>query len=248
MSDETQVESSAESSGLDLSQSLSSEDLKVESPQEESEGLDLSKSLEKEDKPEEPQLPEKYDLTYSEDLELLKGIDESLQDAFKEAKLTQEQAQIIANNLNKVDKNLVDTLSKSVDNMYKAWRSDLSKHPLFVGDNLKQSEATIRKGFNAVLNSPEATPEYKEWMNSYFFSKSEKNPNGQGVINNPRVAELFFHIGKALGSDNAIVGKASLQKEELIGDKASLMRARMLKEGAMDSFDKNYALQSNLRG
>lgn len=222
MSDENQTESSTESSGLDLSQSLFSENIQIEAPQEKSENIDLSQSLEQEGKPEEPQLPEKYELTYGEDLELLKGIDESLQEVFKEAKLTQEQAQLIASNLNKVDKNLVDSLSKSVDNMYKAWRNDLSKHPLFVGENLKQSEATIKKGFNAVLNSPEATPEYKEWMNSYFFSKSEKNPNGQGVINNPKVAELFYHIGKALGSDNAIIGMTPIKKKtfaQLLYDK-----------------------------
>jgi hypothetical protein len=248
MSDEaTQTEIVQESSGLDLSQSLSSEEVKVETPQEEDKSLDLSQSLEKEEKAEET-LPEKYELTYGEDLELLKGIDDSLQEVFKEAKLTQEQAQLIANNLNKIDKNLVDSLSKSVDNMYKAWRSDLSKHPMFIGESLKQSEANIKKGFDAILSSPDATPEFKSWMQTYFYSKSEKNPNGQGAINNPQVAELFVHIGKILGSDTAVIGKAYMQKEEIIGDKASLMRAKMMKENSMKSFDKNNVLLSNLRG
>jgi len=62
MSDETtQTEIVPESSGLDLSQSLSSEEVKVETPQEEDKSLDLSQSLEKEEKAEEP-LPEKYEL------------------------------------------------------------------------------------------------------------------------------------------------------------------------------------------
>ena len=85
-------------------------------------------------------------------------------------------------------------------------------------------------------------------MQTYFYSKSEKNPNGQGAINNPQVAELFVHIGKILGSDTAVIGKAYMQKEEIIGDKASLMRAKMMKENSMKSFDKNNVLLSNLRG
>jgi len=132
--------------------------------------------------------------------------------------------------------------------MYKAWRSDLSKHPMFIGESLKQSEANIKKGFDAILSSPDATPEFKSWMQTYFYSKSEKNPNGQGAINNPQVAELFVHIGKILGSDTAVIGKAYMQKEEIIGDKASLMRAKMMKENSMKSFDKNNVLLSNLRG
>jgi hypothetical protein len=227
MSDETtQTEIVQESSGLDLSQSLSSE-VKVETPQEEDKSLDLSQSLEKEEKAEEP-LPEKYELTYGEDLELLKGIDDSLQEAFKNAKLTQEQAQSIASDLNKIDKKIVDKLSESVDNMYKGWRDGLTKHPMFVGESLKQSEANIKRAFNALLNAPDATPEYKTWMQTYFHSRSEKNPTGQGAINNPQVAELFVHIGKILGSDSAVIG-SSIGLNEMTDEEHSLEYAKNLR-------------------
>lgn len=206
------------------------------------EGLDLGMNLdrepEEEEEPKEPDipLPEKYEIAYeNKDDALLKSIDESMQSIFKEAKLTQEQAQIIADSL---DRELVNNLRESIEDQHKQWRVELAKNPMFRGDQYKASEKGIKTVLKTVLDAEDSSPQLKDWVKTNFYPKSESNPHGQGLINNPLIAEFIAFVGKKLSPDTAVTGVASAPQKELTGDDASLMRARLLKESVSGSFNR----------
>ena len=187
----------------------------------ENQDFDLGKGIEA-DSEETALTPEKYDLKYSEELKQIKtdeGFDGTLQSVFKEAKLTQEQAQIIADNLNKIDNYFVEKNQESIDNIYKGWKEELSKNPLFMGQYYKESEAHIKTGLKYLMNAPEASEGFSQAIKEAFYNKSESNPNGNGLVNNKLFAELLRHFGKALSQDNAILGNTAPKNEKNWADK-----------------------------
>lgn len=187
----------------------------------EDQDFDLGKGIEA-DPEEAVSTPEKYDLKYSEELKHIKtdeSFDGTLQSVFKEAKLTQEQAQIIADNLNKIDNYFVEKNQESIDNIYKGWKEGLSKNPLFMGQYYKESEAHIKTGLRYLMNAPEASEGFSQAIKETFYNKSESNPNGNGLVNNKIFAEMLRHFGKALSQDNAILGNTAPKNEKNWADK-----------------------------
>lgn len=202
----------------------------------EDEGIDLASSLEKEDV--EDQTPEKYTLDYGEDIEVFQGIDEALQGIFREAKLTQEQAQVVASNLNKVDKIIAERVRSSQAEVHSSWKKQMAQHPMFVGDNFKKSEANIKTVFNGFFNSQEASEASKNAVRSLFYPSSEKNPDGGALINNPYLAEFIAFVGQKMKADTAISGRASSPQKELTNEEHSLAYARFLRSGLTDNTER----------
>lgn len=138
-----------------------------------------------EDKPAEPEVPESYDIKLKEGFELSEGTMTEMQELFKEAKVTQETAQKLADFHQKVIEDAVAKDEQAATQQIEGWRKEWAKNP-----NLE----AIKMQRNAALNH--AGEEFKKLINS------EPLLGDNPVINN--ALALF---GKLLSEPAVVAGE-----------------------------------------
>ncbi len=134
--------------------------------------------------------PDKYELVVPEGLET--GDLEGVETTARQLNLTNEQAQAVA-----------DALPVQYDVQRAAFRTQLEAHPEVGGDHLQAAEENT----SAVLDKflPAGTPE---------GDALRRGLNVSGYGNWPPLVLLLHRIGKAMGEDGVVSGKAGGPKKE----------------------------------
>lgn len=222
MSDDTQTQqvdlandvASEQTNETELTNNLASDiekEIVIENNAEKQEGVD-----EKEEKTEE-NIPEKYDLQYPEGFEVYEGVHNALQDVFKKSKMTQDQAQLFAQEIvniqNVIQNVMLDEQKKNINNTYEGWKTELSQNPNFSGQEYKKSVLHIQNALKHITANTDENSALK--IKEIFYAQSESNPNGYGLMNNPAIAEMLRIVGKTISQDSAIFGKTPTKPKTL---------------------------------
>jgi len=140
-----------------------------------------------------PVVPEKYDLKAPEGFEIDEALLGDFEPVAKELKLTNEGAQkLVETMMPKVVQRIADQQQAAYTDMLEGWAGTIKADKEIGGDNLKPSLVLAEKAL-AKFGTPE--------LNALLNFRSEKNPNGFGLGNNPELVRVFARIGKAMAED-----------------------------------------------
>jgi hypothetical protein len=199
---------------IDLANDIAQEPIDT---QQKEQKIDLGADIEKVEPeiPEkvEPEIPEKYELQYPEGFEVHESVSLALQDVFKKSKMTQDQAQTFAQEIVNIQNVMFDEQKKNVNTIYEGWRTELSQNPNFSGQEYKTSVSHIQSAVKHIVENTDEN--YGSKIKEIIYAQSESNPGGQGLINNPAIAEMLRIVGKTLSQDSAILGKPSARPKSL---------------------------------
>lgn len=159
------------------------EEGKEESPKEES---DDSKSEDGKpaDKDEKEGAPEDYEFTFEDGVEVDEKSLESAKAMFKEAGLTQEQANKFVEFHTQAMKEASEAFEKNWSDTVEGWVQSSKDDKEFGGKAFDENVAVARKGIEAF-----GTDEFKEMLN---FT---------GVGDHPEMIRLLYRVGKAVSED-----------------------------------------------
>jgi len=131
----------------------------------------------------EPVVPEAYEFTMPEGVELDGKAAEEFSAIAKELKLSQADAQRIADVATKMQQKQAETHVATV----KGWADQCKTDKEFGGDNLEQNMSVARKAIDTF-----GSPELKALLNS------------SGIGNHPEVVRFAFKAGKAISEDTFV--------------------------------------------
>lgn len=134
-------------------------------------------------KGDEPVVPEKYEFTMPDDVELDGPSAEEFSAIAKELKLSQADAQRIADVAIKMQQKQAETHVATV----KGWADSCKTDKEFGGDNLEQNMSVARKAIDTF-----GSPELKALLNS------------SGLGNHPEIVRFAFKAGKAVSEDTFV--------------------------------------------
>lgn len=134
-------------------------------------------------KGEEPVVPEKYEFTMPEGVELDGKAAEEFSAIAKELKLSQADAQRIADVASKMQQQQAETHVATV----KGWAEQCKTDKEFGGDNLEQNMSVARRAIDTF-----GSPELKALLNT------------SGMGNHPEVVRFAFKAGKAISEDSFV--------------------------------------------
>ena len=137
-------------------------------------------------KPTEPVVPESYDLKMPEGVELDTAAAGEFTEIAKELKLTQEQAQKVAD----IGAKMAQRQAESHANLVAQWTEQVKTDKEIGGDKLAENLGIARKAIDTF-----GSPELKALLNS------------TGLGNHPEVVKLAFKVGKAISEDSFVTGK-----------------------------------------
>lgn len=130
-----------------------------------------------------PVVPEAYEFKMPEGVELDGKAAEEFTAIAKELKLSQADAQRIADVAVKMQQKQAETHVETV----KGWAEQCKTDKEFGGDNLQQNLAVARKAIDAF-----GSPQLKELL------------NGSGLGNHPEVVRFAYKAGKAISEDTFV--------------------------------------------
>lgn len=131
----------------------------------------------------EPKAPESYELKVPEGVELDKAAADEFTAIAKELKLSQADAQRIADVATKMQQKQAETHVE----MVKGWAESCKTDKEFGGDNLQQNMSVARKAIDTF-----GSPELKALLNK------------SGLGNHPEVVRFAFKAGKAISEDTFV--------------------------------------------
>lgn len=131
----------------------------------------------------EPQVPETYELKMPEGVDLDKQAADEFTAIAKELKLSQADAQRIADVAAKMQQKQAETHAE----MVKGWAEGCKTDKEFGGDNLQQNLSVARKAIDTF-----GSPELKALLNR------------TGMGNHPEVVRFAFKAGKAISEDGFV--------------------------------------------
>lgn len=134
-------------------------------------------------KGDEPAVPEKYEFTMPDGVELDSKAAEEFSAIAKELKLSQADAQRIADVATKMQQKQAEAHAETV----KGWAEQCKTDKDFGGDNLQQNLSVARKAIDTF-----GSPELKALLNS------------SGLGNHPEVVRFAFKAGKAVSEDSFV--------------------------------------------
>lgn len=132
---------------------------------------------------EQPGAPEKYDFAMPEGVELDGKAADEFSVLAKELKLSQADAQRVANVAVKMQQQQAETHASTV----KGWADQCKTDKEFGGDNLEPNMAVARKAIDTF-----GSPELKALLNS------------SGLGNHPELVRFAFKAGKAVSEDTFV--------------------------------------------
>lgn len=144
-------------------------------------------------KGDEPVVPEKYEFTMPDGVELDTAAAEEFSALAKELKLSQADAQRIADVAAKMQQKQAETHVATV----KGWADSCKTDKEFGGDNLDQNLSVARKAIDTF-----GSPELKALLNT------------SGLGNHPEVVRFAFKAGKAISEDGFIKAGARVPTPE----------------------------------
>lgn len=131
----------------------------------------------------EPQVPETYELKMPEGVDLDKQAADEFSAIAKELKLSQADAQRLADVAVKMQQKQAETHAE----MVKGWAENSKTDKEFGGDNLQQNLSVARKAIDTF-----GSPELKALLNN------------TGMGNHPEVIRFAFKAGKAISEDTFV--------------------------------------------
>jgi hypothetical protein len=131
----------------------------------------------------EPTVPDAYDLKMPEGVELDKAAADEFGTIAKELKLSQVDAQRIADVAVKMQQKQAETHAE----MVKGWVDQCKTDKEFGGDNLEQNLGVARKAIEAF-----GSPELKSLLNN------------TGIGNHPELVRFAYKAGKAISEDTFV--------------------------------------------
>ena len=131
----------------------------------------------------QPGAPEKYDFAMPEGVELDGPAADEFSAIAKELKLSQADAQRVADVAIKMQQQQAETHATTV----KGWADQCKSDKEFGGDNLEQNLSTARKAIDTF-----GSPELKALLNS------------SGLGNHPELVRFAFNAGKAVSEDTFV--------------------------------------------
>lgn len=137
-------------------------------------------------KPAEPAVPESYELKMPEGVELDTAAAGEFTEIAKELKLTQEQAQKVAD----IGAKMAQRQAESHANLVAQWTEQVKTDKEIGGDKLAENLGVARKAIETF-----GSPELKDLLNS------------TGLGNHPEIVKLAFKVGKAISEDGFMTGK-----------------------------------------
>lgn len=140
-----------------------------------------------------PVVPEKYEFTMPDGVELDTAAAEEFSALAKELKLSQADAQRIADVASKMQQKQAETHVATV----KGWADSCKTDKEFGGDNLDQNLSVARKAIDTF-----GSPELKALLNT------------SGLGNHPEVVRFAFKAGKAISEDGFIKAGARVPTPE----------------------------------
>jgi len=144
-------------------------------------------------KGDEPVVPEKYEFTMPDGVELDAAAADEFSAIAKELKLSQADAQRIADVATKMQQKQAETHVATV----KGWADSCKTDKEFGGDNLDQNLSVARKAIDTF-----GSPELKALLNT------------SGLGNHPEVVRFAFKAGKAISEDGFIKAGARVPTPE----------------------------------
>lgn len=149
---------------------------------------DASKKVETKDAPTAPVVPDKYDIKAPEGSLLSAAQLEALASYAKEQKLTNEQAQALANREHGAIKSFVENQQQELAKKSEAWKVEASKDAEIGGEAFGKN-AELAKRVLAKFGNPT--------INKFL--------DDTGYGNHPDVIRVFARLGKAMSEDSLVL-------------------------------------------
>lgn len=137
------------------------------------------------DKPVEPPVPEAYEFAMPEGVDLDKASADEFTTVAKELKLTQEQAQKVADVAAKQAQRQIEAHA----NLVASWVEQVKTDKEIGGDKLEENLGVARKALETF-----GTPELRDVLNATGFG------------NHPEIIKAFYKAGKAISEDTFVKG------------------------------------------
>lgn len=144
-------------------------------------------------KGDEPVVPETYEYTMPEGVDLDKAAADEFSTIAKELKLTQEQAQKVAD----VGAKMAQRRAEEHVRMVEGWIEAVKTDPVVGGDKLEENLAVARGAVDTFGDQ-----ELKDLLNT------------SGIGNHPAVIRAFVKAGKAISQDGFIKGTAKTSEND----------------------------------